>query len=280
MTANEIRERIAALERERATMTVLDQGGKVSLNGSGFGKTGSAYSVFYAPDMMIAITLTGQLMILMLVERAEAAGIAAVSTNTDGVVFHCPRALADELDSVIVDWEEATGFAVERTPYRAIYNESVNSYIAIKEDGKLKRKGPAADPWSEGDMRGKMQKNPQMTVCSEALVRYLADGTPFAETIRACRDPRMFVTVTRVTGGGTWRGVKLGRACRFYWSTDGDPILAGARKVAKTDSARPLVELTDHLPDDIDYDRYIAEAEEMAVDFAILDKRPGSQDLL
>lgn len=280
MTANEIRAKLTELRIERERCKVKAEGGKIQSNGV-FGKLGSSYSALYAPDLMIAITLTGQMAILMLVERAEVAGINAVSANTDGVVLRCPHALADELDSIIIDWEEATGFTVERTPYRAFYNESVNSYIAVGTNGKIKRKGPAADPWSDNDIRNQMMKNPQMTVLSEAMVRYIVDGTPFAETIRACRDPRMFVTVTRVTGGGTWRGVKLGRAVRYYWSVDGDPILAGARKVAKTDGARPLVELIpDHLPDDIDYDRYVAEAEEMAVDFAILDKRPGSQDLV
>lgn len=259
------------LRVELATCRVMAEGGKIMANGAGFGKMGSPYSSLYAPDLMIAITVTGQLVILMLVERAEAAGIAAVSANTDGVVFKCPRARAAELDAIIVGWEAETGFTVERTPYRALYSASVNSYIALAEDGKVKRKGAVADPWSDGDVRGQIQKNPQMTVCSEALVRHIKDGAAFAETIRACRDPRMFVTVTRVTGGGTWRGRPLGRAVRYYWSTDGSPILAGdgKRKVAKTDGAKPLLEMTDVLPDDVDHDRYVREAEAMAVDFAI-----------
>ena len=82
----------------------------------------------------------------------------------------------------------------------------------------------------------------------------------------------MFLTATKVTGGAVWRGHKLGRIIRFYWSTDGDPILyvTNSKKVSKSDGAKPLVELTDALPADIDYDRYIAEARDLAIDLAVI----------
>jgi len=79
------------------------------------------------------------------------------------------------------------------------------------------------------------------------------------------------VTVVKVTGGSTWRGARLGRAVRYYWSLDGDPIMYadGSKKVSKTDGSKPLFELTDELPRDIDYLRYLAEANSLAVDLAI-----------
>jgi hypothetical protein len=220
---------------------------------------------------MIAVTLTGQLAVLMLIDRAEDAGIPIVSANTDGVVFHCPRSKEAELDAILSGWEADTGFTIERTPYRALYSSSVNSYVAVKPDGKTKRKGPLADPWSEGDLRGQMSKNPQMTICSEAVVRYLVDGVPLEETIHRATDPRMFVTVIRVATGGKWRGHRLGRIVRYYWSTDGESISYsdGVRKVAKTDGARPLPEMTAAMPPDVDRARYVAEAAKIAADLGI-----------
>ena len=111
-----------------------------------------------------------------------------------------------------------------------------------------------------------------MTVCSEAVLRLALDGAPVEQTVRACTDPRMFITVVNVAGGAVWRGHKLGRVARYYWSTDADPILYadGARRVAKTDGARPLPELTDTLPPDIDYARYCAEAKSLAIDLAVV----------
>ncbi len=272
-----IGERLAAKD---AGDKVMADGGKIMVNGV-YGKLGSGYSPLYAPNILIATTLTGQLAVLMLIERAESAGIPVVSANTDGVIFWYDRGRQPELDRIIAVWEADTGFRTDRTPYAALYSRDVNTYIAVGEDGKVKRKGAIADPWTEGDLRVQMQKNPQMTVCSEALVRYITDGAPLAETIRAATDPRMFVTVTRVAAGATWRGHKLGRALRYYWSTDGDPIFAGgARKVANTDGARPMMELPDRLPEDVDYGRYVSEAIDLAVDLAILDRRPDSADLL
>lgn len=262
-----IKERLAAKD---AGDKVRADGGRIMLNGV-YGKLGSPYSSLYAPNLIIAITLTGQLAILMLIERAEASGIPVVSANTDGVVFRCPRRLELTLAGVIRGWEAETGFKVDRTPYRALYNASVNTYVAIKEDGKVKRKGYLADPWTEGDLRGQMSKNPQMTVCSEAVVRYLKDGVPLNDTILGAKDPRAFVTVIKVATGAKWRGHPLGRAVRYYWSTDGDPILyaESGRRVAKTEGARPLGELTNELPPDLDHLRYFNEAARLAADLAI-----------
>lgn len=265
--AEMIKDRLAA---KAAGDKVRADGGRIALNGV-YGKLGSPYSALYAPNLLIATTLTGQLAILMLIERAEGAGIQVVSANTDGVVFYCPRPLAETLNCIIIDWEKDTDFQTERTPYKALYNSSVNTYIAIKEDGKVKRKGVIADPWSEDDLRGQMMKNPQMTICSQAVVEYLTKGTPIEQTIRTCTDSRAFVTVVKVAGGAQWRGHPLGRAVRFYWSLSGAPIhyMDGSRRVSKTEGARPLLELMDELPKDIDYLRYCEEAVKLAVDLGV-----------
>jgi hypothetical protein len=251
---------------------VRADGGRIALNGV-FGKLGSIHSSLYSPDLLIAVTLSGQLAILMIIERAEAAGIPVVSANTDGVVFHCPRGKANELDELIRLWEQDTGFTVEQTPYKVLYNSSVNTYIAVREDGKIKRKGAIADPWSEGDIRGQIMKNPNMTVCSAAVVEYIKNGTPLDQTIQAAKDPRQFITVVKVTNGATWLGHPLGRAIRYYWSLNGAPIMAKHGKVPKTEGAHPLQELSTELPPDLDLLRYHEEAVKMAEDLGLTFQR-------
>lgn len=266
-----IKERLAA---KAAGDKVRADGGRIATNGV-YGKLGSPYSFLYSPQMMIATTLTGQLSILMLIERAEAAGIEVVSANTDGVVFLCPRCLGEALESVVSSWQSETGLVLERTPYKAIYNSSVNTYIAIKEDGKIKRKGWIADPWRENDLRGQMMKNPAMTICSEAVVRLVTDGIPIEKTVRSSTDPRDFITVIKVKDGGEWRGYPLGRVVRYYWSIDGAPIMTenGRRRVPKTEGARPMQELLEILPPDLDYIRYCEEAYRLAEDLGVKDIR-------
>lgn len=278
----EIKARIAAKKAELLSVQAKDKGYKVSLNGC-FGSLGSRFSFVYAPHLMISVTLTGQLALLMLIERAETAGIPVVSGNTDGVVFKLPRddfegiekdrLLGGPLAEITGDWEKATGFDLEFNEYAALYNQSVNSYFAIKANGGHKRKGPLANPWSsdpaDNDLRGQLMKNPQMTICSDAALARIKHGTPLRDTIFGCRDIRQFITVIKVTKGATWRGKYLGKTIRYYWSTDGEAVYedkpnegtGNYKKVPKTDGARELMRLPDDFPDDIDYERYVEEAD-------------------
>jgi len=269
-------------DEERSRAKTAAEGLKISLNGV-YGKLGSIYSILYAPHLMIAVTLTGQLALLMLIERAEAAGIPVVSANTDGVVFRCPRDLEATLAEITCQWEAETGFELEETRYQALYSESVNSYIAIKEDGKAKHKGPGWTGRHDGDMRMQLMKNPSMEIVRLAVGKYLSDGTPIEDTIRAGRDVRDFVTVVQAQGGGTWKGSYLGKVVRYYWSTDGEEILyknphpttGNYKKVSKTDGCRPLMELPDDhaVPADVDYSAYIVAAKELLMDIGF-DRRP------
>lgn len=211
-------ERIAALKLELLRCNVMDKGAKIQLNGV-YGKLGSPYSILYAPHLLIATTLTGQLTLLMLAERAEARGISVVSGNTDGLLFYCPREKyaglkkdrlnPSVLSEVTDEWERLTGFDLEFGEYRAIYNLSVNYYYAIKAGGGHKRKGPVGNPWNQhpddfDQVRGQLMKNPQMTICSDAALNFIKDGTPIERTIRDCTDIRQFVTVIKASKGALW----------------------------------------------------------------------------
>ena len=165
---------------------------KITANGS-FGKLGSRYSALYSPHLMIQVTITGQLALLMLIERLEQRGFRVVSGNTDGIVIHCLRAREQDLLGVIQWWEKATGFNTEETRYRGVFSRDVNNYVALKEKGGTKGKGAFA-PVS-------ISKNPDNQVCVDAVLALLENGTPVEKTVRSCRDIRKFVTVRTVRGG-------------------------------------------------------------------------------
>lgn len=173
---------------------VDNDGGKIMINGT-FGKTGSPYSILFAPQMLIQTTLTGQLSLLMLIEWFEYYGIPVVSANTDGIVIKYPRDKLHIVDHMIKEWENRTSLTMERNEYRGLYSRDVNNYYAVKNDGEVKRKGEYAQAVN-------MSKNPDVEICSDAVAEYLAHGTQIHETIRNCRDIRKFVTIQRVNGGG------------------------------------------------------------------------------
>ena len=103
---------------------------KIVVNGS-FGKLGSQYSALYAPDLMVQVTVTGQLALLMLIEKLEQNGLRVVSGNTDGIVIKCPAGKEEHMKLIIRWWEGKTGFQMECTEYVGLYSLDVNNYIAI-----------------------------------------------------------------------------------------------------------------------------------------------------
>ena len=90
----------------------------------------------------------------------------------------------------------------------------------------------------------------------------LSSETPVEETIRGCSEIRKFISIRTVKGGAVKDGVYLGKAIRWYYSTEAQGEIVSAasgNKVARSDNGKPCMELPDVLPTDIDYDWYIAE---------------------
>ena len=243
------------LEAKRKKDMVVANSLKITINGS-FGKLGSQYSKLFAPDLFKQVTVTGQLALLMLIEHLEMSGIPVISGNTDGIVTNPTADQLPLLRNCVAMWESVTGYDMEETHYSSIHFRNVNNYIAITTDGKVKTKGCFA---SSG-----LMKNPQMPVVAQAVVNWLKDKTPIGKSIRAGK-LLDYLTVRTVKGGGQWRGSYLGKVVRWYWSTDGDPItyVTNGNKVATSDGAKPLMELPESLPDDIDYQRYEQAAVEL-----------------
>lgn len=262
-------EKLAELKSEKLRYEIITESLKITINGS-FGKLGSPWSILFAPNLMIQTTVTGQLSLLMLIYRIEKVGIEVVSGNTDGIVIRCPRDRQDELLAIIKKWEKDTGFTTEETRYKGIYSRDVNNYIAVKEDGKAKRKGAFA-------VSGlKEKKNPAFEIASDAAAEFIAKGTPISQTIKGCKDIRKFLTVRTVRGGAVKDGEYLGKAIRWYQSTSTDTPIRYAKanasgnhnKVPRSDNGKPLMTLPDEFPDDIDYSFYIKEARSILKDIA------------
>lgn len=261
------------LAAKKAKDTITADMLKIVINGS-FGKFGSKWSVLYAPDLMIQVTVTGQLALLMLIERLELAGVEVVSANTDGIVFKHPRVMQGVIDQVVAQWEKDTSFETEETEYSALYSRDVNNYIAVKPNGKTKTKGAYSNPWNDPFAAiFRFHKNPTNSICVEAVTDYLTKGVPIVETINACRDLSKFLTVRAVKGGGVKDGIFLGKAIRWYYAKDaGGPIIyaKSGNKVPKSEGARPCMDLPLSFPKDLDFERYEMESNEILKDIGAI----------
>lgn len=237
---------------------------KIVVNGT-FGKLGSKWSIFYSPDLLIQVTLTGQLVLLMLIERIILAGFQVISANTDGVVIKCAKAQEAQLNVLIAQWEEDTQFTTEETKYEAYYTRDVNNYIAVKEGKKgVKAKGAYLNPWNDPKLAiFRLHKNPVNIVILEAIELLLTKGVPVENTIRACKDVQKFTEMRKVTGGAVCGDRFLGKVVRWYHATGENPQIIYAKngnKVNGSAGAKPMMQLLAELPEDVNYDWYIEQA--------------------
>lgn len=114
---------------------------KLALNGV-YGDSNNEYSPFYDPQYTMTITIGGQLLISMLVDRLlKIDGLKILMANTDGITAYVPREASDKYYEICKQWELDVNLNLEFVDYKALYQRDVNNYIWVKSDGKTKRKG-------------------------------------------------------------------------------------------------------------------------------------------
>lgn len=228
---------------------------KIVLNGA-FGKFNSKFSVLYCPRSLIQTTITGQLSLLMLIEKLEEHGFNVVSANTDGITVKGKKTEYSNLTKIIDNWQLITKFKLEEVRYKSIHIKSVNNYIAIKEDNSLKLKGVFA--------KDNLSKNPTIGVCKKAIINYLLKGIKIEDSIYNEEiDPKEFVMVRKSKYGAYYNNEYLGKVVRWYWANEGLLILdEKGNKVADSDDARPIMNLNQEMFN-INYDKYIKKSYEL-----------------
>ena len=246
-----------ALKKEVERLKNLEGGGKILLNGT-YGKLGSKYSILFAPELMLTVTLTGQLSLLMLIEAMENQDIQVISANTDGIVLRYQKSQQGIVNGILKWWEDLTSLETEETDYVAIFSRDVNNYVAFKRDGSYKAKGVFGDVT--------LTKDPSARISTEAAIANLRTGVPVEDTIKACSDIRKFIVARNVTGGATWNGQDLGKMVRWYYSAVSSVAIHAKKsgnKVSESDNAIPMMDLVDYLPLDLDRSRYVQKARDI-----------------
>lgn len=253
---------------EYTDLSTIADGYKIATNGA-FGKLWSRFSIFYNPEGGVAITIGGQLMLLMLIERLELSGIRVVSANTDGVELMVPTGYESICDSILKWWEGITQLVLETKNYAALFSRDVNNYLSIGFDGRVKRKGLM------GESGVLNNKHPDLDICADAVVAFLTKGVPIATTVLGCKDVRRFLRVRGAKGGAGYistpgaEPVHCGRAVRWYYAVGhrGTIIdIQSGNKVAGSDGAKPLMLLDGSWPIDVDDNFYIRRAEELLME--------------
>jgi hypothetical protein len=168
------------------------------------------------------------------------------------------RSKEDLFNSIVKAWEKHTGFDTEEVRYKGLYSRDVNNYFAVYETPQKKKLFKLKGVYGETSPK----KNAVNEICIDAATAFMANRTPIEDTIRNCKELKKFTTMRRVKGGGVKDGVYLGKIIRWYYSTEAQGEIVSAssgNKVARTDNAKPCMELPDILPNDVDFQWYIDE---------------------
>jgi hypothetical protein len=169
-------ERLSAKKKDK----VKAEGLKVTIN-SIFGKLGSDTFWLYDPKALRSVTVSGQLYLLMLIERLVLSGIQVISANTDGVVSRVHISQEEKFNEISEWWQKETGFVLEKTEYAIYFRQDVNNYITKKYNGEIKAKGRYVKETA-------VEKGYKYPIVPLAMYEFALNGVPVETTIRNCKN--------------------------------------------------------------------------------------------
>ena len=233
---------------------------KLVINSS-FGLFSMKYSILYDPNLLLNVTLSGQLSLLMLAERLELMGYYVISANTDGLVLNPKRNEMGAIQSIVQLFEQDTALTMEATYYSKYVRRDVNNYFTLYEgsDG-MKAKGIFLSDYQD------VEHNPTSNIVVDAVIQHFKTNIDVEDYIAASTDIRDFLTVRTVKGSAVKDGQHIGKVVRWYYSTTTQTAInyeTTGNMVPKSQGGSPLMNLPDQLPQDLNYEPYIKEAEEL-----------------
>ncbi len=196
---------------------------KLAVN-SVYGKSSDMLSWIYDRQLTMFTTLTGELSLMMLIEKYELNDIQIVSANTDGVTIKVRKDLIPKMHEINEWWSELTQYVLERTDYKKIIFSTVNDYIAIMPDGYIKKKGDFLTDFE-------LHKNKSARVVPIALEQYYVNGTPVRETIMNHKNLYDFCIRKKASKDFHYEGIdadnqvtKYDKLIRYYVGKSGEKV--------------------------------------------------------
>ena len=246
---------------------------KLAVN-SVYGKSSDMQNWIYDRQLTMFTTITGELSLLMLIEKYELNGIHVISANTDGVTIKIDKDLIDKMHEINKWWCELTSYELERADYQKIIFSTVNDYLAIKTDGEIKKKGDFLTDFE-------LHKNKSARICAIALEQYFVHSLPIEDTIRNHGNIYDFCLRQKASKDFHYEGINkssgektiYNKLIRYYVSKKGEKLLkvknedcdTNAADVSQVEAGEWVMHVCNHLKPDhslenINYDYYIERA--------------------
>lgn len=257
---------------------------KLAVN-SVYGKSSDMQSWIYDRQLTMFTTITGELSLLMLIEKYELAGIHVISANTDGVTIEVNKQLLQKMQEINSWWMELTQFELERTDYQKIIFSTVNDYLAIKTDEEIKKKGDFLTDFE-------LHKNKSARIIPIALELYYTSDIPVADTIRNWKNIYDFCLRQKSSKDFHYEGLSEGnktiynKLIRYYVSNTGEKLIkvknpecqSNAADISQVEAGDWVMTVCNYLPkdtptDNVNFTYYIEKAERMIANIQLGGKR-------
>ena len=205
-----------------------------------YGKFGSETYFLYDRFAQMQVTINGQLMVMMVIESLELAGIHVISANTDGIIVKLYKNKEEQFKQITDEWCAFNKMTADSERYKLFITRDINNYLNVQSNNTIEFKG-ALDP---KQYLKDLKKGYDMPIVAIAVFEYLVNNVPVMTTLRNHKDildfcktqnvGRQFEVVYDVCEKGVITHIHSQRHVRFYVSTKGVII----QKENKTTGAR------------------------------------------
>lgn len=185
---------VAKKAGDKATANAL----KLVVN-STFGASGDKYNDLYDPLMFRSVCMYGQLYLVELASNLykNIPNLTIVQLNTDGIMYEYNKKYDNEVNAILKEWQDRTGFSLETDSISKFFQKDVNNYIWVEPDGEIKTKG--------GDLvrgvapAGAFKVNNDAICVANAIVDYFVKGISPEDSINADNDIKHFQFIGRAS---------------------------------------------------------------------------------
>lgn len=156
-----------------------------------YGAMKDQYNALYDPKNANNICITGQLLLIDLIEKLEGY-CQLVQSNTDGILI-IPHN-KEKIMEVVNEWENRTRMNMEVDKFKAVYQKDVNNYIMVTENDEIKAIGSMTRQAELNDYDDLRKTN---AILDDAVVEYFVNKKSPEEVINQCEDLSRFQIITK-----------------------------------------------------------------------------------
>ena len=135
------------------------------------------YSWLYAPEQALGLRITGQLQLIKMTEMLIEHGISIKSKNTDGLEVIVPNDKVSIYTELLEKHAKYFDLVWETDTYKFINYKSVNDYIAVTDNDKVKVKG-------EYVYEKQLEGSNEFLIIPIALKEFYINNIPVATTVK------------------------------------------------------------------------------------------------